>query len=159
MIKILKGTSRWIIIPMIIVLVAILLFSIPGIFSPSPSARERVINAERKSDIAHIIRFQVEDYYDDKNCYPTSLSELEKFIESESTEDNKKKLPKDPKTGEDYLYAHYPAENPTSYHLGVVLEIKDDADLNDDADFNSKTAGYVNGFDGGGQVFDIHVEN
>lgn len=159
MIKIFKGTSWWIVIPMILILLLVffLVFS-PLFISLNPSSSERVMNATRKSNLNYIY-YEIEFYHDDNDYYPTSLSELEKFVESKSTEDHKKKLPKDPKTGEDYLYAHYPAEKPTSYHLGVILEIKDDTDLNNDSDFNSKTAGYVNGFDGGGQVFDIHVEN
>ena len=159
MIKIFKGTNWWIAILMILMslLVFFIVFS-PLFISLNPSSSERAMNATKKSNLNYIY-YEIELYHDDNDYYPTSLSELEKFVESKSTKDHKKKLPGDPKTGEDYLYAHYPAENPTAYHLGVVLEIEDDVDLNNDADFNSKIAGYVNGFDGGGQVLDVHVKN
>lgn len=152
MIKMFKGTSWWIVIPMILILLLVFFLVFSPLFIPlNPSSSERAINATRKSDLTYI-RHQIEYYHDDNDYYPISLSELEKFIEP-------KELPKDPKTGEDYLYAYYPAENPTAYHLGVILEIKDDTDLNDDADFNSKAAGYVNGFDGRDPMFDIYVSN
>lgn len=160
MINIFKRTIRWIVILIILVL---LMLSFLAVFSPlftslDPSSSERAMNATRKSNLDSIY-YEIESYYDDNDYFPTSLSELEKFVESKTTGDEIKKLPKDPETGEDYLYAYYPAENPTAYHLGVILEIKDDKDLNDDSDFNSKAAGYVNGFDGKDPVFDVHMKN
>lgn len=87
---------------------------------------------------------QLDEYYSQNGVFPTSLS----MLETEFPENQKY-----------FSYAYYPAENPTSYHIGITLRFKEKTDLNDDADFNSKAAGFMNGFDGGGQVFDIHVEN
>lgn len=88
-------------------------------------------------------------YFWENNSYPTSLLELRNLA--------KKDIPKDPKTKKDYLYAYYPSENPTAYHLGAVLELKKATILKNDSDFNSESAGYVNGFDGKDPVYDLHV--
>ena len=127
---------------MIIILFSVLLFSVPGVFVSNPS--KKGMNAARKYNMQQICD-QLEKYHSKNNYFPMSLLELE--IEP--------KIIKDPKTGEDYLYAYYPEENPIFYHLGITLETKD-AILNSDADFDSRTAGYINGFDGRGQVFDVH---
>jgi type II secretory pathway pseudopilin PulG len=94
------------------------------------------------------IQSKLELYYSENNCFPTSLSQLTYLI--------KREVPKDPITQKDYLYAFYPESRPTRYHLGAILETKNKI-LKEDADFNSKAAGYTNGFDGKDPVYDIHV--
>ena len=139
MVNIFKGTSWWIIVPAIIILIAIPFLSMPGLLG-SDSSKKRTDDVMK--NITQKICDQLDEYYSENGAFPTSLSMLEtEFPESYGY----------------HSYAYYPAENPTSYHIGVTLRLKDNVILNDDADFNSKAAGYINGFDGGGQVFDIHV--
>ena len=66
-------------------------------------------------------------------------------------------LPKDPVSGNDYIYAYYPASNPTEYHIGAILEGYEQYYLNDDRDCNSLLKGdceplitepFINGFNG-----------
>jgi len=105
-------------------------------------------------DITHInniksLQTALEKYYANKLVYPTKLSQLApSFMYL---------VPKY-SSNEDYLYAYYPADKPTKYHLGAKLGGKNPADtriFSQDADFNSNQAGYVNGFDGADPVYDL----
>lgn len=100
------------------------------------------------------LRGTLDVYHIYNSHFPTSLSDLEIFIKERNPE---AEIPKDPKTNKDYLYASYPSDKPTAYHLGAVLENKRATMLRSDSDFNSKAAGYVNGFDGKDPVYDIRV--
>ena len=109
---------------------------------PNIEARD----GRRINDI-RIIKVILGEYYDSYNVYPNSLSELvPEFLND---------LPKDPKTNQDYFYAFYPFIEPSCYHLGTVLENVNRYELLNDADFDSKMAGYINGFNGIDPVYDI----
>ncbi len=55
---------------------------------------------------------------------------------------------------EDVFYAYYPAANPLNYHLGIAIS-NTAQELNEDKDFNSKSNGYINGFDGKDPIYDL----
>lgn len=105
-------------------------------------------------DLSHIgniksIQGALRKYFDNKQVYPKKLSELAPaylYIVSKYS------------SSQDYFYAYFPADKPTAYHLGAPLGGNNPADgpvLSQDADFNSKKAGYVNGFDGTDPVYDL----
>lgn len=61
-------------------------------------------------------------------------------------------------TGKSYYYAYYPKDKPTAYHLGSPLGGRNPSDVktfSEDADFVSKKAGYIGGFDGKDPVYDL----
>ena len=92
-------------------------------------------------------------YFEKYKVYPETLSKLG---------DSSGAIIKDSSSNK-YLYAYYPKVKPTSYHLGLLLEgcSKDpvkqvvDKEFLKDRDFNSATAGYVNGFDGKDPIYDL----
>lgn len=112
--------------------------------SPQQRGRDMVRTSSMKQ-----IQLSLELYYDADNYYPVSLDLLTpNYIAS---------LPKDPISGNDYIYAYYPANNPSSYHLGAILEASEGSSLNNDSDCNSSVKGscassigepFVNGFNG-----------
>ena len=141
MINIFKGTRWWTIMPAVIILIIFFLSII--LFGSKSDYSKIKVNTIMKNGIQRTCD-QLNEYYSENGVFPTSLSMLDtKFPENQK----------------DYSYAYYPEENPTSYHIGVTLRYEDNVSLNNDADFDSKEAGYINGFDGRGQVFDIHIEN
>jgi predicted ribosomally synthesized peptide with SipW-like signal peptide len=82
-------------------------------------------------------------YLNEFDSYPTTLAKVENYGTVNDY------------SGRGYLYAYYPSVKPTQYHLGLKLDASDgcaqntiDSAMASDADFNSKTAGYINGFDG-----------
>lgn len=91
---------------------------IPGLINGPSRARD----ATRKSDL-RAIKASLENFYNEKGSYPLKLSELEAgatpFI---------KKLPKDPKTGAEYVYVTF-GNPPNSFYLQATLENKNDPDL------------------------------
>lgn len=92
-------------------------------------------------------------YYEAHGSYPTSLNSIA--------------LPSGFRV-EDFLYAYYPSTNPQNYHVGIRVEpITYFVDgkkfdyvfgLGEDADFDSSSAGYVNGFSGKDPVLDMKAE-
>ncbi len=101
---------------------------------------------KRISDIQNLAQV-LDEFYKDYGFYPVSLSYLSPKYLSE--------IPRDPQTGQDYFYAYYPSFKPFAYHLGARLE-GERFELRRDDDFNSKKAGFVNGFDGEDPIYDIH---
>jgi type II secretion system protein G len=91
---------------------------VPGLVSGPSRARD----SSRKSDL-RVIKSSLENYYTEKGSYPATLAELESgavpFI---------KKLPKDPKSGNDYIYV-VSGTPPSSFYLDAELENKNDKDL------------------------------
>ena len=118
---------------------------------PPASAQQKARDARRVSDTRQL-QLALEIYFDtNNNNYPTSLNLLApEFIVS---------LPKDPVSGNDYIYAYYPANNPSRYHLGAILEAYEES-LSHDIDCNSSLIEnncisedkllppFVNGFNG-----------
>lgn len=107
------------------------------------------------SDPSHVgnikfIQAGLERYFNDHRTYPKKLEDMRpqylRIIPQYST-------------GKDYLYAYYPKDKPTKYHLGTKLGGRNPSDaktLSEDADFNSlKAAGYTGGFDGTDPVYDL----
>ena len=109
------------ILEIVVVVVVIAFFAmliIPGLISGPARARD----ATRKNDL-RLIKSALENYYNQAGTYPATLADLEKgptpFI---------KKLPKDPKTGKDYVYITT-GNPPTTYVIQTILENKNDKDL------------------------------
>jgi len=88
------------------------------------------------------INYELMAYLNNHSSYPTSLANFDNYGTKEDY------------SGTGYLYAYYPKVNPTHYHLG--MKIQNGAACNNiiasalktKANFNSKSAGYINGFDG-----------
>lgn len=88
------------------------------------------------------INYELMAYLNNHSSYPTSLANFDNYGTKQDF------------SGTGYLYAYYPKVNPTHYHLG--MKIQNGAacntiiatNLKSKADFNSKSAGYINGFDG-----------
>ncbi len=109
------------ILEVVVVIVVIGFFAmliIPGLISGPSRARD----ASRKSDLK-LIGQALENYYHQADSYPTTLSKLEggatPYI---------KKVPKDPKSGVDYIYITV-GTPPSSFTLDTTLENKNDKDL------------------------------
>ena len=92
-----KNNPAFTVLEVVVVIVVAAFFLaliVPGLINGPSRARD----ATRKSDL-RIIKASLENYYNEKGSYPTKLTELEAgatpFI---------KKLPKDPKTGAEYVY-------------------------------------------------------
>lgn len=109
------------ILEIVVVIVVIAFFAmliIPGLISGPARARD----ATRKNDL-RLIKSALENYYNQAGTYPATLADLEKgstpFI---------KKLPKDPKTGKDYIYITT-GNPPSTYVIQATLENKNDKDL------------------------------
>jgi len=88
------------------------------------------------------INYELMAYLNNHSSYPTSLANFDNYGTKEDY------------SGTGYLYAYYPKINPTHYHIG--MKIQDGAACNNiiasalktKANFNSKSVGYINGFDG-----------
>lgn len=113
--------SGFSILEIVVVIVVIAFFAmliIPGLISGPTRARD----ATRKNDL-RLIKSALEDFYNTNGSYPASLQDLEKgatpFI---------KKVPKDPKTGKDYVYITT-GNPPSQFELKATLENKGDKDL------------------------------
>lgn len=74
-------------------------------------------DAKRKADLSKLTNI-LEDYYNDHNCYPTTLNDL--------VPDYINPLPRDPETGE--LYEYYP-DGCQIYRVYVVLGYTEDPDI------------------------------
>jgi len=113
--------SGFSILEIVVVIVVIAFFAmliIPGLISGPARARD----ATRKNDL-RLIKSALENYYNQYSRYPNKLSDLEAgappFI---------KKVPKDPKTGKDYVYV-LGGSNGATFVLQATLENKNDKDL------------------------------
>lgn len=106
------------VVVVVVVAAFFLALIIPGLINGPSRARD----ATRKSDL-RAIKASLENFYNEKGSYPLKLSELEAgatpFI---------KKLPKDPKTGAEYVYVTF-GNPPNSFYLQATLENKNDPDL------------------------------
>lgn len=93
------------------------------------TAREKARDSNRITDIKQM-QLALELYYDsNSSSYPTSLSSLAPtYIQT---------LPTDPRTGDAYSYSWNPLSNPSTYHLGAVLESSGSSVLSSDADLDS----------------------
>lgn len=106
------------------------------------------------SDPSHVINIKfiqtgLEKYFNDYGYYPKKLEDMIPL--------HLRVVPQF-STGENYLYAYYPKDKPTKYHLGARLGGHNPADeksFSEDADLNSKKANYVGGFDGTDPVYDL----
>lgn len=113
--------SGFSILEIVVVIVVIAFFAmliIPGLISGPSRARD----ATRKNDLKRI-QASLESYYQENGNYPAKLEDLEK-----GSTPYINKLPKDPKTGADYVYITG-GNPPSSYTLEAVLENKNDKDL------------------------------
>lgn len=101
-------------------------------------------DARRIADINQLqLALELYKNTDPENSYPATLDALVPTYVGG--------VPKDPKTGIAYEYATLTASGVvTNYHLGTVLEHKENKALCTDADFNSAALGWVNGFNGVG---------
>ncbi len=109
------------ILEVVVVVVVIGFFAvliIPGLISGPSRARD----ASRKSDLK-LIGQALESYFNQAGLYPTTLSKLE-----EGAIPYIKKVPKDPKSGTDYVYITV-GTPPSSFTLNATLENKNDKDL------------------------------
>jgi general secretion pathway protein G len=114
------------------------------------SARVKTRDAKRLSDIKQI-QLALEMYQDANSHYPTDIT-------STSLSPYLSLIPTDPSTGAAYKYAYYPSSDPTSFHLGAVLEDASNSNFSNDKDCNSlanppvncpsSVAPYTGGFDG-----------
>ena len=114
-----------------------------------PSENKANINGE----VAGLksLNFELIVYLNDHTSYPTSLADFDNHGTKEDYSN----------TG--YLYAYYPKVNPTHYHIGMKIQSGAScnkivaSNLKIKANFDSKTAGYENGFDGtDASVLDFH---
>ena len=126
--------SGFSILEIVVVIVVVAFFAmliIPGLISGPARARD----ATRKNDL-RLIKSALENYYNKNGSYPANLAELEKgsvpFI---------KKVPKDPKTGKDYVYT-IGGSNGGTFVLQAFLENKNDKDLKSNNN-NPSTGLYV----------------
>ena len=90
-------------------------------------------------------------YLNDHTSYPTSLDNFEDYGTKQDF------------SGKGYLYAYYPRVNPTHYHIGMKIQFGAScsnviaSNFKTKASFDSKSAGYVNGFDGtDATILDFH---
>jgi general secretion pathway protein G len=113
-----SGFSILEIVVVIIVIAFFAMLIIPGLISGPARARD----ATRKSDL-RLIKSALENYYNNNNSYPATLADLEKGVPPFI-----KKLPKDPKTGKDYVYITT-GNPPGTFVLQATLENKNDKDL------------------------------
>lgn len=106
------------------------------------------------SDPSHVVNIKfiqagLERYFNDNRTYPKKLDDMRpQYL----------RIIPQYATGQDYLYAYYPKDKPTAYHLGVRLGGRNPSDaktLSEDADFNSLKTGHVKGFDGTDPVYDL----
>lgn len=87
-------------------------------------------DAQRKSDLRNI-KTALESYYNDNVTYPSRNNWTTELTKGGSP--YMKTVPKDPKTGQDYIYNAMPNSPPfTSYTLKATLENKNDPDVQDD---------------------------
>lgn len=100
------------------------------------------------SNIKYII-VGLEKYYSDKKAYPKKLDELLPVYINVIPKYSSQK---------DYFYAYYPEAKPTAYHIGSLLGGRNEMSpkvFAEDADLNSVSEGYVNGFNGMDPVYDL----
>lgn len=114
-----KGTKSGISITellIVVAVIAILMVILLAAFKPSTQfAKAR--DARRKADLQKL-KNPLEDYYNDKKCYPDALSKLvPDYIGAE---------PKDPNTGEFYQYS---SEGCDKYRIYAELEFKSDQQI------------------------------
>ena len=116
---------------------------------PPASAQQKVRDAQRIADTRQL-QLALEIYFDANNHYPADLNLL--VPESIGL------LSKDPISNNDYIYAYYPENEPSYYHLGAILEAYGTY-LDSDNDCNSfikssciseddELPSFVNGFNG-----------
>lgn len=123
------------------------------------TARQKSRDARRVADIKQL-QIALEFYFDANAAYP-SVADLDSS--SIVADGYMAAIPHDPVgAAVDYKYSYYPSSNPTSYHLGVVLEDTGHAVLNSRVGCTSVAAGCFAGaglgtpFDGGATgVFDV----
>ena len=116
-------------------------------------ATQKLIETDA-TDPSHVnnikyIQSALERYYNDKRQYPKQLEELVPYYLTI--------LPKY-SSSRNYFYAHYPAEKPQKYHIGVLLGGRNEASpaaFRSDSDLDSVKVGYINGFNGMDPVFDL----
>ena len=116
-------------------------------------ATQKLIETDA-TDPSHVnnikyIQSALERYYNDKRQYPKQLEELVPYYLTI--------LPKY-SSSRNYFYAHYPAEKPQKYHIGVLLGGRNEASpvaFRSDSDLDSAKTGYINGFNGMDPVFDL----
>jgi Tfp pilus assembly protein PilE len=98
----------------VIAVLAVLMIVFLAAFKPwTQQAKAR--DARRKSDLQKL-KNPLEDYYNDHNCYPKSLQDL---VDGDYIGEE----PKDPETGQEYLYN---TENCDKYWIYVDLEWQSD---------------------------------
>lgn len=119
---------------------------------PPASPQQKSRDAGRVSDTRQL-QLGLGIYFDTNNHYPAGLDLL-------VADGDLASLLKDPLSGNDYIYAYYPANNPGYYHLGAILEGHGYLDTDNDCNSSIKESDcvssgatsnatpYVNGFNG-----------
>jgi len=143
---IVKGTN-WLFVTIVLGLL-ILILGVNGALTPPSLRRRWVVNHIRIGTVEGLRR-RLEAYYQDNQAFPESLADLPGGP------------PLDPVTGMSYSYAYWPSKKPVRVHFGIVLEANSGTEtetaLARDADFDSRAAGYMGGFDGADPVYDLRL--
>lgn len=131
-----KNSLGFTILEVVVIIIVVAFFMaliIPGLINGPSRARD----ATRKSDL-RLIKASLENFYNEKGSYPIKLVELEAgatpFI---------KKLPRDPKTGNEYIYTTF-GNPPSSFHLQAILENRNDPELKNGGSDPTKGALQIN---------------
>jgi len=110
--------------------------------------KQRFVEANMIGNINQL-QMSLDFYFKQNGVLPASLNELyPKFIADKKIVENEK-----------YLYAYSYDRKTLTYHLGIKLEAENQPILKNDKDFNSISAGYINGFDGADPVYDVVLNN
>ncbi|MEK7558261.1 MAG: hypothetical protein AAB507_00315 [Patescibacteria group bacterium] len=126
------------------------------VFEGTKSPRAKSRDTERVNNIKYI-QSVLQNYFNENRNYPASL-DPDSLVPTYT-----RKIPKDPSTGKDYLYAVISLSKTRrclNYHLGAKLEItelesdvfKNDADLAPQANI---CPGSAADFDGADPVYDV----
>lgn len=104
------------------------------------TAREKARDTNRITDLKQL-QLALELYYDsNSSAYPVALSSLAPtYIQT---------VPTDPRSGDQYKYSWNPLSNPSSYHIGAILENSGSSVLSSDADLDSTSYGGGSKFNG-----------
>ena len=130
-----KHSARGFTLIELLVVIAIIGILSTVVLASLSTARMKSRDARRIADIKQL-QLALELYRDSNNKYPTTLAAL-------TTGGYMSVIPKDPSTGSNYIYAaNDPAGgacNPSSYHIGAVLEDTTNNALTQDPDAAAAT--------------------
>lgn len=116
--------------------------------NPSPEFEKQMEDMKNmglsasKVNILEDIQIPLKFYFDDNDFYPESLNNLD--VNSDLEESIREY---------GILYAY--SKDKKKYHVGIKLDKEDYPGFGKDKDFNSKTEGFINGFDGADPIYDL----